>query len=57
MRHLGINPLVIISALISAYDKGKDPWRALVHFAAKRYHGITPAIITFNTLISACEKG
>merc|ERR1712224_114589 len=44
------------SALISAYDKNKEPERALELFEAMK-RGIVPGVIAHSALIMACEWG
>ena len=42
--------------MISACEKGKEPMRALKIFQAMLEQGVVADAITYNALISACEK-
>ena len=54
MRQQGLKPDVITySALISAFEKGKVPERALKVFEAMEQQDVVPLVITYNALISA----
>ena len=49
--------VVTYSGLISAWEKGKQPERALDVFEAMVQQGVVPDVVTYGGLISACEKG
>ena len=56
-RHCVVPNTIMYSALISAYEKGKQPGRALELFESMQRQGVTPDASTYSALISACEKG
>ena len=49
--------VITYNALISTFEKCKQPKRALDLFEAMKPQGMVPNVITYSALISACEKG
>ena len=58
MQRQGVVPnTMTYNALISAFDLGKQPGRAMELFEMMQRQGVVQDTITYNALISACEKG
>ncbi len=57
MERQGVVPNAITyNALLSAYEKGNEPKRALDVCAVMNQQGIVPTTITYSTLVSSCDK-
>ena len=58
VRYDGVTVLAgLVQLLDQCMREGKNPKRALEIFASMRHQRVQPDVITYNSLISACEKG
>ena len=56
-QHSVVLDAITYSALISTYEKAKQPEQALKLFQAMVQRDVVPNAITYSALISSCAKG